>query len=511
MKGFSAIAVFMGLSSAWGQTEVRNVRVHPDQVAQDFEGWGTSLCWWANGAGRWSDDNLDRLIGRLTDPDSGLGYNIFRYNIGGGDQPGHAHMRQFADIPGFKPTESGPYDWTADPYQRKVLQKLVAGRPGLKLEAFANSPPWWMTLSGCSGGNTDGTDNLKPEYFEAFADYLTEVVKRFRETWGITFQTVEPFNEPSARWWTGPNGTQEGCGFRDNQPRMVKLLDRALRTKGLTGTAVSASDENSIADAVAGLGAYDDSALACLSRVNTHSYFGKADRSGFADLASRRGKRSWQSESGPLSWPGGNQMDVSLWMADVIIKDLKEMKVNGWVDWQSLEKGVWGSFTTDYSLQRATPNKRFFMHAQFSRFIRPGSRILDIPEANIVGAYAPATGNLTVVILNPDATEKTYALDMSGFPSPPGTAKVSRTSESEDLVGRPELSGAKGQFEFIATARSITTLQLKVAPVLSTLGGPGKATLKGQLPVLRLEKQGRGGRDVGGRMRKPAGGFEFLW
>ena len=27
----------------------------------EFQGWGTSLCWWANMCGKWSDDKIDRI------------------------------------------------------------------------------------------------------------------------------------------------------------------------------------------------------------------------------------------------------------------------------------------------------------------------------------------------------------------------------------------------------------------------------------------------------------------
>jgi len=43
---------------------------------------------------------------------SGLGYNVFRYNIGGGENPAHDHMREYGDMPGFQPS-AGTWDWNA--------------------------------------------------------------------------------------------------------------------------------------------------------------------------------------------------------------------------------------------------------------------------------------------------------------------------------------------------------------------------------------------------------------
>jgi len=52
-----------------------------------------------------------------------------------------------------------------------------------------------MTRSGCASGNTDGSNNLRDDYYDDFAEYLTEVVKHFRDKWEITFRTLEPLNE----------------------------------------------------------------------------------------------------------------------------------------------------------------------------------------------------------------------------------------------------------------------------------------------------------------------------
>ena len=60
---------------------------------QTLEGWGVSLCWWANMCGRWTDERIDTLVAWLTSPE-GLNYNIFRYNIPGGDDPQWRHCEE---------------------------------------------------------------------------------------------------------------------------------------------------------------------------------------------------------------------------------------------------------------------------------------------------------------------------------------------------------------------------------------------------------------------------------
>ena len=59
---------------------------------------------------------------------AGLGYNIFRYNIGGGENPAHEHMRQWREMPGFL-NAAGTWDWNADANQRNVLRRIVERDP----------------------------------------------------------------------------------------------------------------------------------------------------------------------------------------------------------------------------------------------------------------------------------------------------------------------------------------------------------------------------------------------
>ena len=55
-----------------------------------FEGWGTSLCWWANRVGY--SDSLAQKTADVFYGNDGLRLNIARFNIGGGDNPSHTHI-----------------------------------------------------------------------------------------------------------------------------------------------------------------------------------------------------------------------------------------------------------------------------------------------------------------------------------------------------------------------------------------------------------------------------------
>ena len=440
MKGLVRCIAFSGATAAClaglaspvhAQTKVV---VDPGKRYQVFEGWGTSLCWWAVKAGAWSEANRGKLLGAIADPDTGLGYTIFRYNIGGGDQPGHNHLDKGdggANVPGYKPTEKGDFDWTADPYQRTIAIEL--------------------------------SKRVKDPIFEAddFADYLSEVALHFKKEWGITFRTVEPFNEPSAGWWKA-NGGQEGCGFKNNQTQMIVELGKALKAKGLfPETSVSAADETNIGDALNQFNKYSSEALSYMFQVNTHSYSGGDNRAKLFNAAFAKDKKVWQSETGPLHKSGDE--NIALWMAGVILADLRDMKASAWVDWQIGDPAEnWRSLALNHSKQTFTPNARYYMHAAFSRFIRPGSRIIDSDNGNTLAAVRGDSA-LVLVVRNSGSSDVKYEFDLRGFDRIGASAKVYRFELPGSLTPQSDIAVADKALSMTAKANTVTTMVIEGA------------------------------------------------
>jgi O-glycosyl hydrolase len=422
-----------------------------------FEGFGTSLCWWANHVGGWSPDARNAVVDAVVDPVDGLGYNVFRYNIGGGENPAHRHMEPFKAIPGFQPS-AGTWNWDADANQLAVLQRIIERGRGVILEAFSNSPPHWMTKSGCASGSSDGSNNLADDKYDAFADYLTEVVEHFRDVLGITFRTLEPLNEPNANWWTA-NGRQEGCHFSpSNQSRIIQAVSASLAAKGLSGTVVSASDENSMDDAYANLRGFDAMTLSAMGQVNVHSYAGSR-RAELRKFATSQGKRLWQSESGPLGQTLEDETDAALFMAGRIIADLKELQPEAWIDWQVGDPSRnWASVALDDAKQSFTPLKRFYMHAGFSRFIRPGASFADVDNADMVAARSADGRTFALVVRNGDRTKsRSFTFDLTALPSVGTAAEAHRTSRTENLASLAAIPIQGWSFVATVPAFSVTT------------------------------------------------------
>ena len=430
--------------------------VDPSVQYQTWEGWGTSLAWWAKVVGGYPEPIRSDYIEKAFDPVKGLGLNIVRYNIGGGENPLHlAPNPQFLSfrtaVPGFEPAP-GKWDWTADANQRWVLQAAI--KKGVnQLEAFSNSPPWWMTVSGSVTGGQNGADNLRPDQDSAFADYLTEVVKHFHDAWGISFRDLEPINEPSGGWHFGGTNNQEGCHVdRPHQNLIIKATAAALARKGLKTTA-TASDEPSIGDGDKTFPFYDADTLRGLSKINVHSY-GGGDRTQLSNFAVSHGKDLWLSEDGD-----GDPSGLS--MARNITDDLNGLHPSAWITWQVVDSaGGWGFLRNpqlDETTTAYTVNKKYFIMAQYSRFLRPGYRIIALSDPSSVAAWDAKTGTVVIVTRNGGDTDTHVAYDLSRFTRLGASASVYRTSPTEDLAKLPPTMLTGKRFTAIIPAKSVTT------------------------------------------------------
>ena len=450
--------------------------VDPEVTYQTTQGWGTSLCWFGNIVGNWSESNEAAVADLLFDQEQGLGLNIVRYNIGGGDAPGHNHMGPGKQMEGFKSSEGAAYDWTADAGQRSLLNAALARIPAddLLIEAFSNSPPYWMTQSGCASG-AGSTNNLKSDYYDDFADYLAEVTLHFRNEWGIFFNTLEPFNEPSANWWS-ESGAQEGCRFdRSVQPTLLRQLRTSLNEKGLDDVLLSAPDETSIDDTLASYQSYDAATKAIVHQVNTHTYSGSR-RAELRAATARDGKLLWASEvdgSGapePFDVFPHRHDDIApgLDLANRITLDLKEMQVDAWVFWQAVESEQaqinlnknWGMLHADYEdgTERYWVTKKYYVMKQYTRAIRPGYTMLDVNDPDAVAFLGRDDGRLVIVQRNATNSSSTRGYDLSKFGKLGKGAAIHRTSESEDYVELTARPVVDGVIAVPIAPRSVTTL-----------------------------------------------------
>jgi galactan endo-1,6-beta-galactosidase len=420
--------------------------------ANDFgtwQGWGSSLSWWARAVGGTQNaDYYADLIYTLKERDGlqGLGLNIVRYNVGGGGmnqgQENKGPKLQWQmDIRGFwtDPKNSDPtsWNWSADENQRAMLQK-ARDRGADVFEMFSDSPMWWMNSNRSTAGSESGGDCLLAENYDRFAFYLAAVARHFADHWGIKFDSVEPFNEPSANWWKYP-GRQEGCHFDvGTQQSIVARLRGALDQVKLKEVAVAAADENNMDAGLTTWNSYFQDTRARVGRLNVHGYSnGTEPYRGPNRVELRRAvgkKRIFLSEYGDGDTSGYT-------LAEEIIRDLNELRPSAWIYWQPVEPDVpefgWGLINANYidTQDRPSPqmtqflrvNRKFFVFGQFTRYLRPGYHMIEVKDPKSIAAYDPISRRLVIVKVTGDAGGQ-VRFDLSKFSSVANTIQVLATT-----------------------------------------------------------------------------------
>ena len=351
---------------------------NPATAADPFEGWGTSLVWFANATGNYPADVRQKLYDAVFGED-GLNLNIARYNIGGGnasDVPDY--LRPGGAVPGFwnpdlqasddqgaiasnyadrarykaawNPDDPNAYDFDADSAQRWWIDALKGKIT--HWEAFSNSPPYFLTQSGyVSGGINNATsEQLAPADMDKFAGYLVNVVDELEKQHGVKFDTIDPFNEPNTNYWQTqiPNGAQWPTGGRQEgahigpqaQDAMVKALAARLAQPGTTTDAViSAMDETNPGIFASNWNTWSAQSKSLVDQLNVHTY-GTSGRQVVRDIAKAADKPLWMSEV-EGNWTAGgfttNDINNGIGMAEHIVGDIRELEPTAWVFWQPVE------------------------------------------------------------------------------------------------------------------------------------------------------------------------------
>ena len=451
-----------------------------------FEGWGTSLCWWANRIG-YSDVLAQKAADLLFNAETGLGMNIARYNIGGGDDPAHRHItRTDSMMPGFwvldEATGEHIFDGTKDENQRNVLLRCMAACGNdFIVEAFSNSPPYYMTESGCSSGAVHASaNNLREDQVEAFAEYLAQVALYYKEHYGVHFQSISPMNEPNTAYWEAFSPKQEGCHVSPGESQSALLLatQKALADKGLGDILLVGTDETSTVLAASSFKKLSEEAKAALSRIDTHTYkVGKMDE--LQALAAENGKNLWMSEvdgDGALGKNSG-EMGAGLWLANKMISDIQGLMPSAWILWQGIDnhvssegymgnqdfgmpdlsRGYWGLTVVDHDNQEIHLTKKYYAFGQLSRYIRPGYRILAAMGHGMLAAYSEEENKLVIVAVNAEETEREVGFSLAGFRYGGGTAEVIRTSQNENWAMLPEIPVQVDMLRATLAPYSVTT------------------------------------------------------
>lgn len=517
------------------------VRITPNPATaseKPFEGWGTSLVWFANATGNYPADVRQKLFDAVFG-DDGLKLNIARYNIGGGnasDVP--SYLRPGGAVPGFwnpdlkatdangaitsnyadrarykaawNPDDPDAYDFTKDSAQRWWLDALKG--KVTHWEAFSNSPPYFLTQSGyASGGINNATsEQLAPADMDKFAGYLVNVVDELEKEHGISFDTIDPFNEPNTNYWQTqiPNGAQWPTGGRQEgahigpqaQDAMVKALAARLGQSSTTTDAViSAMDETNPGIFATNWNTWSAQSKSLVDQLNVHTY-GTDGRQVVRDIAKAADKPLWMSEV-EGNWTAQNKgfvtndIENGLGMAQHIVGDLRELEPDAWVFWQpvedlynmeKVEKLNWGSVFIDFDCNaqgqserrlkdgdadpscQVLTNEKFNTVRNFTHYIAPGDHLMATDNAQSTAAIDASGQGATIVHVNAEATERTVQIDLRDFGSIAPGATVTPIVTTQSTADAPSVNALKkGQPVAVDAASKTATLTIPAKSVVT--------------------------------------------
>ncbi|OEJ23859.1 ricin-type beta-trefoil lectin domain protein [Streptomyces agglomeratus] len=494
-------------AAAFAADSTVTVRPDPSYRHESFQGWGTSLVWFANATGDYPEEIRQKLAGLLFG-DDGLALNIARYNIGGGNAPDvKDYLRAGGAVEGWWKAPEGTTredtdwwsaedlaDWNprADATQRWWVDRIKKDID--HWETFSNSPPWFMTHSGyVSGGFDSSTDQLKDGSADDFAAYLAGATERLEKAHGIKVGTLDPFNEPNTTYWgtrlgadgQPVGGRQEGAHIGPElQQKVLRALASALE-RSRTDAKISAMDETNPGIFAQNWNTYPREVRDLVEQMNVHTY-GTAGRTSVRDLAKAEDKPLWMSEV-EGDWGDGQDfedMSPGLGLAQHMVDDLRELEPRAWMFWQPVEDydnmkpggesargGNWGSIQLPFS---CTPkdtlatcpirtNTKFDTARNFTHFIKPGDRLIGVDDTSSAATVSGKGDSATVVHVNSTTGARTVTVDLSKFGHLARHATVTPvvTSAAGKLQRHGAVAVSDRKATFTVPAESVTSFVVK--------------------------------------------------
>ncbi len=463
---------------------MKQLTLHPDRPRQTLDNIGASACWWTDYVWRaFPSSDFDAIARLLFDKESGAGLSCLRFNIGAGsawyDTEWIENWNMRSEC--FQHGPAAPYDWTVHAGQRRLLE-LAKSFGTERTIAFANSPPAFLTANGHTRcDESTGTTNLPHGAEPAFAKFLTDVLAHFSDI-GLPFDYISPINEPQVPW---DDAKQEGCRYsNEDSIRLTLALSKELAARNLS-TRILANECNNLMSLpdiestepllvnVPGMNRYHGWQYggkycemvrdyydlpfireAVAPVVAAHSYDTVAPgmmtpvRQVLKETLDRYGGLSyWMTEYCVLGEFGAKRdlgMDTALHVAAVMHADFAVADASAWQWWLAVSGGDWKDGLVYVDLDEAGhaggihPSKTLWAMAHYARFLRPGSRRLeldgtDFEEGVLATAWVNTKEKLVVVLVNTGEEPVEIRLVGVGEPGILYLTDEKRTLESERI------------------------------------------------------------------------------
>ncbi len=396
--------------SVFTSDKTQSIGVNRFEEHQTFESFGTSSAWWSQTI---DDEDTAREIARLLyDDETGLGLDVYRYNIGGGEKENpdcriwDVNRRTESFYVLNEETGEYEYDFTRDANARRMLDMAVEYGAS-EVILFCNSPHFSMTASGhASGGLTPNASNLPKENYKAFVDYLLTIADWFVAQ-GYPVTAISPINEPQWSWggdWVG----QEGCHYTaDEAVELLELFATEMQTRN-SPYKLSGPESGELSP---GYYEYIDKFFASeilnefCDTYSGHSYwidnnYWIKSEVGTKFAEQYPGKKLEMSEWCELPMTiDSTTIDSGLYMANIIVQDLNLMNAVSWQSWTAVN----GDGLMEIKNGELVIYNRYYAFKHFSSFIEQGMVRVDVMDSfedkTNIASTAFTDGEKTVLVL----------------------------------------------------------------------------------------------------------------
>lgn len=508
---------YLALVALAGTISAQSIKVYvvdKNITYQEIDNFSASDAWRCHFVGKYwpqekKEEIADLLFKREFDEKGnpkGMALTNWRVNVGAGSY----ENREAKEVNNsWNRTEcfllpDGTYDFSKQAGQRWFM-KAAKERGVNNFLFFTNSAPYFMTRSGATVSTDRNYINLQEDKFDDFARFLVNCTKHFRGL-GYDVNYISPINEPNVEWHT--NAFQEGSfATKSDIYRLVAELDKVIEEEqvetkilipelGELKYLFEVDSAANMPDDIIHSMFYKNGEYSVLGFKNlfncvaAHDYWTAYPPKLLVDIRTDLRKALEQNGHQTKFWASEycileknkeitmepspiKSINLGLYVARIIHSDLALANASAWQWWTALSMGedvpiqllpMKDSSTESIKYDGIiSPTKMFWTTANYSFFIRPGMKRIDVKPTHIVSDLEAATSlmvssytdNKEIITVIINYTDKEELLDLKCEKAKTGKLYVTSIDKNLEYVGEHALK------KLSIPARSVVTVVVK--------------------------------------------------
>lgn len=409
-----------------------------------------------------SPENTDYVLDLMFSEERGAGFTILRNGIGSSNSSESNFMNSIEPFSPGSPSAKPHYVWDRNNSGQFPLAQQAYARGLQTLYGDAWSAPGYMKTNDDenNGGYLCGVTNAScatGDWKQAYANYLVQWARFYKES-GVEVTNIGFLNEPQEDV-TYASMLSDGTQAAD----FIRVLAKTIKKSGLDlkincCDGVGWEQQESM---LPGLYAGPDPAINYLSVITGHGYSSPPNFTLSTHL------KTWLTEWADLTgdftpytfYDNGGPGEGYTWARNIQVAFVSA-NVSAFLYWEGAENSTSNSALINMNGNTVIPSKRFWVFAQFSKFVRPGARRIEATSSDpllTVSSFINRGGSLATQVISAATTEYTIELEVQGYNSN-SWATPYLTNNAHNLTQLPAIRANKdGKFTTIIPALSIVS------------------------------------------------------